>query len=126
MPHTVSESEFNALVEQAIRLLPPKFAKALADVRVEVRDRPTPELLRSMEMEPDELLLGLYDGIPLTERGVEPPTRAPDVIFLYRDDIMNVAKNEDDLVDQVTITLLHEIGHYFGLGEDDLTRLGYG
>ncbi|MEM6313460.1 MAG: metallopeptidase family protein [Planctomycetota bacterium] len=126
MPHVVSQADFDALVEQGIRLLPPRFANALADVRVEVRDRPSEKLLRDMEMHPDDLLLGLYEGIPLTERSVEESGRAPDVIFLFRDDIMEVARDENDLVEQVTITLLHEIGHYFGLDEDELDRLGYG
>ena len=124
MPHEVSRRRFDALVSAAIAELPARFAEALAEVPVEVLDRPDPAVLREMGMGEEELLLGLYRGVPLTERTVEAPAMAG-VIHLYRHDIEDASDDDTDLIEQVRVTLLHELGHHFGLGEDDLEELGY-
>ena len=74
----------------------------------------------------DELLLGLYEGVPLTDRHADAPPSMPDVIFLFQHDLEDACDSEEQLADEVRITLLHEIGHYFGLDEDELAELGYG
>ena len=121
----VSRGQFDKLVAQAIQELPPRFAEALETVRIEVRDRPDAETLADLDMDEDQLLLGLYQGVPITERSVEHSGVMPEVIHLYFEDITQVAADEDDLVEQVRVTLLHEVGHHFGLGEDELEELGY-
>jgi predicted Zn-dependent protease with MMP-like domain len=121
----VSRAEFEAMVGRVVATLPEQFAAALDEVRIEVRDRPTSELLTDMGMAEDELLLGLYQGVPLTERSVDGPPTLPPVIHLYQEDIEDASADRDELTEQVRITLLHEIGHHFGLDEDDLERLGY-
>ena len=126
MPHDVNDSEFARLVEAAIAELPERWRRAIEeDVPVEVRDRPTRRQLESVDLEEHHLLLGLYHGVPLTLRSVEDNGRMPDVIYLFKQDIEDAADGRDDLVEQVRVTLLHELGHHFGLDEDDLDRLGY-
>ena len=126
MPYDVTDVEFARLVEEAISRLPDRWRHTIeSDVPVQIHPRPTRRQLRELGMDADELLLGLYEGIPLTERHVEDPTRIPDVITLFKEDIEDASEDREDLVEQVRITLLHELGHHFGLDEDDLDSLGY-
>lgn len=125
MPVRVSQTKFDALVEQAITQLPPQFAEALSEIPVQVVDRPTPQQLQSLGLRDDQLLLGLYVGIPLPERSVQLSGNLPDVIYLFREDLENACDSEADLVEQVRITVFHELGHYFGMDEDDLDAAGY-
>ena len=126
MPWHVSKSRFDALVEQALAELPPQFATFLEEVPIEVLDRSTPALRHRAGTPPDMLLLGLYTGRPLTQRSVEHSGVLPDVIYLFKQDIEQASHSEQDLIQQVRKTVLHEIGHLFGLSEHDLDRLGYG
>jgi predicted Zn-dependent protease with MMP-like domain len=126
MPVEVSRPRFDALVKRAARDLPEQFVHALENIRVEIRDRPTRKQLRSVGLGEDELLLGLYEGTPLTDRHADSPPALPDVIFLFQHDLEDACDSEAQLAEEVRITLLHEIGHYFGLDEDELAELGYG
>lgn len=126
MAHHVSKAKFARLVERAIAELPPQFADALEEVPIDIRERPTRAQLKSVGLGEDELLLGLYLGVPRTERSVEHSGRVPDVIHIFQEDCELVSDSEADLVREVRITVLHELGHHFGLDEDDLERLGYG
>jgi predicted Zn-dependent protease with MMP-like domain len=126
MAYHVSKSRFEELVEQALDRLPARFAEFLEEVPVEIRPRSTPVARRKAGVGPDDLLLGLYHGRPLTERSVEDSGRLPDVIYIFQEDVELACDNEEALVEQVRITVLHEIGHLFGLSEDDLQKLGYG
>jgi predicted Zn-dependent protease with MMP-like domain len=126
MAHHVSKKRFEELVEEALAELPEPFAGHLEEVPVEIRQRPTVKELRRVGLEDDELLLGLYQGRPMTERSVEDSGRLPDVIYIFQEDIELVSANERELVEQVRTTVLHEIGHHFGMDEDDLDELGYG
>jgi len=126
MAYRVSKQAFGELVEQALEELPPQFALFLDEVPVEVRDRPTPAQLRSARIEKGGLLLGLYQGRPRTERSVEDSGRLPDVIYVFQESIQQVSDSEQALVEQVRTTVLHEIGHHFGMSEEDLDALGYG
>lgn len=131
MPYHVSKARFAELVERALAELPPHFAEYLEEVPVEIKDRPSRKLLRSLGMGDDELLLGLYQGRALTDRSVEYSAGRPgeispvDVIFIFQEDIELVSETEEDLVREARTTVLHEIGHHFGLDEDDLRELGY-
>lgn len=126
MPIDVSRSEFDAMLRRAIAALPEQFRSALDVVRVEVRDRPTPEQLRLVGLEEEELLLGLYEGIPLTERSVQDAPRVPDVILLFREDLEDACDDLAMLEEEIRVTLFHELGHYFGFGEEELDALGFG
>lgn len=126
MAHHVSKSKFAELVERALAELPEPFDQALEEVPIEIRDRPTREQLEQLGLKSRDLLLGLYHGRPRTERSVEDGWRMPDVIYIFQEDVELVSKDEDDLVRQVRTTVLHELGHHFGMSEEDLDELGYG
>lgn len=125
MAFEVSRSRFEQLVEQALEELTPPIAEALNEVRIEVRDRPTRKQLKSVGLEEDDLLLGLYSGQPITERSVLHSGVLPDVIYIFQEDVEQVSDSEADLIREVRTTVLHELGHHFGLDEDDLDQLGY-
>ncbi|WP_346621141.1 metallopeptidase family protein [Blastococcus montanus] len=107
---------FEGLVADALDQVPPELM-ALVDnvvVLVEDRNREEPELL------------GLYEGYALTERGWDYGGALPDRIMIYREAICDICETEDDVVEEVTITVVHEIAHHFGIEEDRLHELGWG
>lgn len=122
---------FDAILEDVIASLPGAVRSMLGDIPVIVDDRPSPKVLREMGLPEDELLCGLHTGTALTERSVEHSGTMPDEIRLYREGIVETAGGweqayaEQEIYEETRITLLHEIGHHFGLDEDDLDRLGY-
>ncbi|HEY1921399.1 MAG TPA: metallopeptidase family protein [Tepidisphaeraceae bacterium] len=125
MAYRVSKAHFNELVEAALEELPQEFAEFVEEVPVEVRDNPDPSQLRQSGVSRNGLLLGLYVGRPRTLRSVEDSGAMPDVIYIFQQPIETVCNSEEQLIRQVRVTVLHEIGHHFGLNEDDLERLGY-
>jgi predicted Zn-dependent protease with MMP-like domain len=128
MPCHLSKKEFSLLVEQVLAALPPRFAEYLEEVPVQIETRPSRRLLRQLGMDEDELLFGLYQGTSLMDK-VEVEGRgspAPNHILLFQEDHELVAENRAQLVEEVRKTVLHEIGHHFGMDEDDLDKLGYG
>lgn len=126
MPYDVDDATFGKLVERALAELPQQFADFLEEVPIEIRPRPTRKQLKRLGLREDQLLLGLYEGIPLTERSVEHSGVRPAVIYIFKEDVEDASESEQDLIEQVRVTVLHEIGHHFGMDEDDLDELGYG
>ncbi|HEY8666931.1 MAG TPA: metallopeptidase family protein [Tepidisphaeraceae bacterium] len=126
MAYRVNRERFAELVEQALRELPEQFAEHLEEVAIELRDRPAARQIAKLKMRRGDLLLGLYEGRPLTQRSVEHSGAMPDVIYLFQEHIEQVSTSEEEFVQQVRTTVLHEIGHHFGMNEDDLDELGYG
>jgi len=126
MPYEVTKAQFAKLVEIALADLPEPFTTYLEEVPVEIHMRPSVKLLRELGLDDDELLMGLYRGVDRTRRSVEDSGRMPDVIYIFQEPIEQVCNNETELIEQVRKTVLHEIGHHFGMDEDDLTDLGYG
>jgi predicted Zn-dependent protease with MMP-like domain len=122
--YKVSKGQFSRLVERALEELPEEFAKFMEEVPLEIMDRPTKEQVRAAHAE-HGLLLGLYRGRPRTVRSVEDTGAMPDSIYIFQEPIETVCNSEEQLVRQVRTTVLHEIGHHFGMNEDDLERLGY-
>jgi len=134
--------KFDELVEEAIESLPDHIRALLDEVPLVVEDRPSEKLMRELReeglIEPEvtdeelaEDLCGLHTGIALTERSVEEGALLPDEIMLFREGIISMAggwdsdEGEDAIYDEIVVTLLHEIGHHFGLDEGDLEALGY-
>jgi predicted Zn-dependent protease with MMP-like domain len=129
-------NRFDALVEDAIDALPPRIRQLLDEVAVVVLDEPDAAMLRDLGIDAadsdavDEIC-GLHTGTMLTERSVEHGVDLPTVVHLFRRGIIALAggweqQHADQRVyEEVRITLLHEIGHHFGLDEDDLEELGY-
>ena len=126
MAYHVSKAQFERLVEQALAELPTQFAEFLEEVPVEIRQRPSKEMLRKLGFDEQHLLLGLYSGHSLMDRSVTDMVRMPAVIFIFQENVELASRSEADLVREVRTTVLHEIGHHFGMDEDDLEALGYG
>jgi predicted Zn-dependent protease with MMP-like domain len=121
----LSRAEFERLVVQAVESLPPKFLRRLENVDVVVEDEPTEEDLELAGIEPGGTLLGLYHGVPQSQRGPWYGNLLPDRIVIYRRPIEAVARDRREIRKEIRITIMHEIGHYFGLAEDDLAEAGY-
>lgn len=123
----VSPRRFEELVARALDLLPPEFHEHMENVGVVIAEAPDRELLESMGMDPDDpqdTLFGLYEGVPLTERAFD-EVLLPDHITIFRRPLLEWAESEEEIVEEVRVTVLHEIGHFFGLDEDRLDELGY-
>lgn len=121
----LSRTEFEKLVARAVEALPPRFLARLQNVEVVVESQPTEEELEQAGVEPGGTLLGLYQGIPQTERGSWYGSVLPDRIVIYQRPIEGLAGTLREIRRQVGITLMHEIGHHFGLDEDELSEAGY-
>ena len=126
MPFAVSKTRFLELVDLALEEVPENFRPMLDEVRLEVVDTPTAAQTGSVNLKSESLLLGLYQGRPRTERSVWDSAVFPDVIWIFQDSIQRICRSEAELIRQVRKTVLHEIGHHFGMDEDQLTALGYG
>jgi len=121
----VRRVDFRAVLRQALDDLPPLFRKALDNVAVVVEEWPPDWLLDELGIPPDETLYGYYHGVPLPERSVSAPAALPDKISIYRGPLEEDFPDPTELRRQIRVTLLHEIGHYFGMDEEQLERLGY-
>ncbi|MFP4104657.1 MAG: metallopeptidase family protein [Phycisphaerae bacterium] len=119
-----TESEFADLVDEAIQTLPSDFRKHLRNLTVIVQARPDEQLLRAIDME-GKMLLGLYQGIPVTRKSVRRPVELPERILIFQENIEAVCRSEEDVIQRVRKVVLHEVGHHFGFGEEELRRLGY-
>ena len=115
---------FDELLQKAIADIPARFRKALKNLSIVVEDWPDHELLQELEHDPDEALLGLYVGVPLPERSFGEEPYEPDQIFLFRHPLEKMCRTPGELQEQIRITLIHELAHYFGFDEDYLEELG--
>ncbi len=116
-------AEFDRAVAEALAAIPAEFRAYLENVVIEVRDRPDARLMDEYDVSDD--LLGLYAGIPLEDKGVASGQMLPDRIFIFRGNLVDMCESREELVAEIRITVLHEIGHHFGLDEDRLEELGY-
>ncbi|MEV1292978.1 metallopeptidase family protein [Pseudonocardia sp. NPDC049635] len=116
MPVTMTPDRFEELVGDALDLVPEQLAAAMDNVVVLVEAR-NPD-------EPD--LLGLYEGVALTERTADYTGELPDRITIYRDAVLEFCEDDEQVVDEVAITVVHEIAHHFGVSEERLHELGWG
>ncbi len=116
----MTRRQFEEVVAQALDTLPREFRARMENVVVEVRDRPTRGQLQRAGVPPGDLLLGLYEGVPLPDRaeGIEPTF--PDRIFLFQECLEECCETRHDLMEEIRETVIHEIGHFFGLDHDDM------
>jgi predicted Zn-dependent protease with MMP-like domain len=119
----MTRDEFRELVEDALEGIPQHFRDAMQNIAIVVEDEPTDEQMAQVDLEPDDTLLGLYEGTPITERGWDDGNRLPDKITLFQLPIEDSSDDEDDVVIAIGETLIHEIGHYFGLSEDEIQAI---
>ena len=111
----MARHRFDELVSDALDLIPPELATALDNVVVLVEDRDSEE--------PE--LLGLYQGVALTERDSSYAGSLPDTITIYRKALLEICDTEAQVVDEVAITVIHEIAHHFGIDDERLHELGW-
>ena len=121
----MSKSGFDRALEKALSELPSVFRDALTNVAVVVEDWPPRWLLDELGISPEETLYGYFQGIPLPERSVLDSGNLPDSISIYQGPLEEDFPDAPDLTREIRITLLHEIGHYFGMEEEELEKLGY-
>ncbi|HHU66396.1 MAG: metallopeptidase family protein [Corynebacterium humireducens] len=112
----VSDEAFEEMVNDALDMIPDEFARELRNVAIQVADY----------NEEHPSYLGLYVGVSLPERTHHHSGFLPDAIFIYKESLKRYARSVEDLREQVKVTVFHEVGHYFGLEEEDLERLGWG
>lgn len=118
----LSDEEFDRLISKAMNELPQEYIKGLDNVAILYADEPDEYQKQKSELKPGNLLLGLYEGIPLTKRGAGYTFVLPDKITLFKLPILAVVNNEEELFSQIKRTLWHEIAHYYGL---DHARIHY-
>jgi predicted Zn-dependent protease with MMP-like domain len=112
--------KFEHLVADALASIPRRFRDAMRNIAIVVDAEPSPDLLAEMEIEPPDTLLGLYQGIPLTERRWDAGNDLPDRILIFQGPHERASDDEDDLAVAIAETLIHEIGHYFGMSEEEI------
>lgn len=135
---------FDQLLEDVLETLPPAARGVIEEIPVIVLDKPDAKLIQSLrregvlppegeaDAEGDDDLMGLHSGVAITEASIEGPVTLPGQIHVFREAIVDHAGGwdqehaDDEIYEEIRVTLLHEIGHHFGLDEDDLEELGYG
>jgi predicted Zn-dependent protease with MMP-like domain len=119
----MTRERFRALVAEAIDSIPPRFATHVRNVAIVIEEAPSDELLAEMDIEPPDTLLGLYLGTPLTERRWDHGNDLPDRVLLFQRPIEEDAEEDGDVVGVIGETLIHELGHYFGMSEDEIMAI---
>lgn len=113
----LTRAEFEELVSEALDTIPPELTRLMDNVAVFVEDEPDPD---------GPVLLGLYEGIPLTERGEWYAGVLPDRITIYMGPLLRMCETLMEVVDEVAVTVVHEVAHHFGIDDDHLHELGWG
>jgi predicted Zn-dependent protease with MMP-like domain len=119
----MTRNEFRKLVDEALEGIPAKFRDAMQNIAIVIEDEPTLEELADVGVAPPDTLLGLYQGTPLTERQWAHGNVLPDKITLYQGPIEDSSEDDEDIVVAIGETLIHEIGHYFGLSEEEIEEI---
>lgn len=120
---SISDQEFDQLITKAMNELPQRYIKGLDNVVITYEDEPTDEQRQKMKLRHDSYLLGLYEGIPLTQRGSGFSGMLPDKITLFKNQILAVSATPEAFFEQIKRTLWHEIAHYYGLDHDRMEHL---
>lgn len=113
----ISRPDFEALVAQALDDLPERFASLVHNIVVVVEQEPSREDLEGLD---GDELLGIYRGVPLTERSWEMPPDLPDQIAIFRGPILRTCESREEAIAEIRDTVIHELGHYFGLADHEM------
>jgi len=119
----MTRTKFRELVDEALEGIPKRFRDAMKNMAIVIEDEPTVEDLEEVGVEPPDTLLGLYQGTPLTERQWAHGNVLPDKITLFQGPIEDSSEDEEDVVVAIGETLIHEVGHYFGLSEEEIEEI---
>ena len=120
----MDRQEFEQLVIEALDSLPPEIARMLDNVEVTVANWPSPAVLRSVGLRPGEMLFGLYEGVPQTQRTGYYGMVLPDKITIFQGPIERIRRTPEGIREQVRRTVIHELAHHFGISDDRLRELG--
>ncbi|HXH06343.1 MAG TPA: metallopeptidase family protein [Vicinamibacterales bacterium] len=119
----MTRARFERLVEQALATVPKRFRDALRNIAIVVEDDPPQDVLDEMGIEPPDTLFGLYHGTPLPEREWAYGNVLPDKISIYQRPIEEACESDEEIVRTIGETLIHELGHYFGLSEAEIEEI---
>lgn len=119
----MTRDAFSRLVEEALQDIPRRFREQIANVAIVIEDEPSADVLSEMGIEPPDSLYGLYQGTPLPDRSWSHGNALPDRVSLYQRPIEEDAEDHEDVVVCIAETLIHELGHYFGLSEDEIEAI---
>ena len=120
---SMTRREFEGLVERALRRLPREFREKLANIAVVVEDWPDDRTLAEMGIEPPDTLYGLYQGVDLTHRDSSYGNVLPDTVTIYQGPIEEDCADQEEMAQLVRETVVHEIGHFFGLDDDTMHQI---
>jgi predicted Zn-dependent protease with MMP-like domain len=119
----MTRERFTELVEEALREIPRRFREAMKNVAVVVEDQPPAHVLEEMEIGPDDTLFGLYQGVPLPQRGWNYGNALPDRISIYQGPIEDACEDDEEIRECVAETVIHEFGHHFGMSEEEIEEI---
>jgi predicted Zn-dependent protease with MMP-like domain len=119
----MTRARFERLVAEAVTLIPKRFRREMQNLALVVEDEPSEELLDEMEVEPPDSLYGLYQGTPLPERSWAFGNALPDRITIFQRPIEEDCEDEDEVRAVIGETLIHEVGHYFGMSEEEIEEI---
>ena len=116
-----SHEQFGTWVQEALAHLPPPYDTLTRDVSVVVEDEPPPDVLEELELEPEDDLLGLYQGLSLHEQSFfQPGGELPARIAIYRGPILRLCRTKSEVIREIRDTVVHELGHHVGLNDDEM------
>jgi len=119
----MTREAFEKLVADAVTRIPARFRREMQNLALVVEDDPDPALLEEMEIEPPDSLYGLYQGTPLPERAWSYGNTLPDRVTIFQKPIEEDCEGDDDVRAVIGETLIHEVGHYFGLSEEEIEEI---
>lgn len=117
---------FDRVIEEAIARIPAEIRRHLDNVLISVLPEPSPELLEELGFAPDEELFGVYSGVPLPERSPTEPPLYPDIIHIFQEPLEAFCRSREELIEEIEITIVHEIAHFVGFSDEELESFGYG
>jgi predicted Zn-dependent protease with MMP-like domain len=119
-PHDITDDQFDAMITKALDSLPQVYIKKMQNVAIVIADEPTAEQRQKLKLRCNQSLFGLYEGIPLTQRGMGYNLVLPDKITLFKNPMLHFSPSQKELQEQIRHTLWHEIAHHFGLDHADI------
>lgn len=119
----MSDEDFKKLIQRAMSELSSEHIAALEHVSIMIADIPSPEQARKLRLRGDQMLLGLYEGVPRTRRSGYESGLMPDTITIFKQSLMAISRSEEQLYQNVKRTVWHEIAHYFGISHEEMDAL---
>lgn len=121
----LSEEEFDRIVKKALHRVPAEIRQHLDNIVISVRKRPSKQMLREMDIPSGEDLFGIFEGVPLIEKSVTSPPLFPDTILLFQESLEQACETDEEIEEEIEITVVHEVAHFLGMSEERLAELGY-